>query len=545
MVMSKTVIDTLLQVTVAEPVAPTAARSAALGPAFDDHLRQLQASSPKPQPSCAADDAKATSRSSTAREAGESNRAESPASTAQPPDADETDETNAGQEPADVDSEPVPTDEDAAADAVADTATDTATDAASPDSDETDDSDTDEGKDNAALVATVQSQIAPTEDEVVAQTDGDGAAETDADGAEPLPATEEAEARSPTRRETAADATANDAVAETVLVATAEEQPTDAIATADKAAVEAAPAATTASLENGDTETKGVEEGQQRRRRGIQPKPEASAKQASEPTANSSPTNVVDAQGETMTVIDKRPARQRAATASNSTSAIANGPTAANKNAAAANVAAAAVAVAAEAAPTSTDDAKSSTGQSVDAVNGRAEGALNSLARFPRGGATGQAGRTAEGRALPQVDAARFVGRVARAFETAQQRGGTLHLRLSPPELGSVKLELTVEHGTLTASLETETNAARQTLLHHLPALRERLAEQNIRIERFDVDVRQDTGGQSSSGFQQQPEETAPNGASVRPPAGRPQVAEEAAPVVTARIDATGINLII
>ncbi len=36
----------------------------------------------------------------------------------------------------------------------------------------------------------------------------------------------------------------------------------------------------------------------------------------------------------------------------------------------------------------------------------------------------------------PQIDPSRFVGRVAKAFQTAQDRGGTLQLRLSPPELG-------------------------------------------------------------------------------------------------------------
>ena len=93
-----------------------------------------------------------------------------------------------------------------------------------------------------------------------------------------------------------------------------------------------------------------------------------------------------------------------------------------------------------------------------------------------------------------EVDAARFLSRVARAFQVAQQRGGELRLRLSPPELGSLRLELRVLDGVLTARLETETPAARQTLVEHLPALRERLAEQGIRVERFDVDLMQQQG---------------------------------------------------
>jgi flagellar hook-length control protein FliK len=93
-----------------------------------------------------------------------------------------------------------------------------------------------------------------------------------------------------------------------------------------------------------------------------------------------------------------------------------------------------------------------------------------------------------------EVDAARFLSRVARAFQVAQQRGGELRLRLSPPELGSLRLELRVLDGVLTARLETETPAARQTLIEQLPALRERLAEQGIRVERFDVDLMQQQG---------------------------------------------------
>jgi flagellar hook-length control protein FliK len=99
----------------------------------------------------------------------------------------------------------------------------------------------------------------------------------------------------------------------------------------------------------------------------------------------------------------------------------------------------------------------------------------------------------------------RFVGRVAKAVQTAHERGGALQLRLSPPELGSLRLQLTVHDGVMTASLEAESPAARQLLLDHLPSLRDRLAEQNIRIDRFDVDVRQDgSSGQSNPRTSQQ-----------------------------------------
>jgi flagellar hook-length control protein FliK len=89
----------------------------------------------------------------------------------------------------------------------------------------------------------------------------------------------------------------------------------------------------------------------------------------------------------------------------------------------------------------------------------------------------------------------RFVQRVARAFQAAGEQGGKVTLRLNPPELGSVRLEVTIRDGVLRAHLEAETTAARQALLENLPALRERLAEQDVKIERFDVDLRDNGSG--------------------------------------------------
>lgn len=128
----------------------------------------------------------------------------------------------------------------------------------------------------------------------------------------------------------------------------------------------------------------------------------------------------------------------------------------------------------------------------------------------------------------PAIDPARFVSRVAGAFEAAQRRGGgPIEIRLSPPELGTMQLKLEVREGVLTASIETENHAARNALLDNLPALRERLAEQEIRVEKFDVDVRQDSG-QS----QAEPDRDAHNRRREEPGEGRqaepqPEGAEE------------------
>jgi flagellar hook-length control protein FliK len=98
--------------------------------------------------------------------------------------------------------------------------------------------------------------------------------------------------------------------------------------------------------------------------------------------------------------------------------------------------------------------------------------------------------RSDSGRHLSEADQTRFVERVARAVRLAEGREGVLRLRLSPPELGSLRLEVRVHHGVLAARLETETSAARSLLVDNLQVLRERLAEQGVRVEQFDVDLR-------------------------------------------------------
>ncbi|MBN2477102.1 MAG: flagellar hook-length control protein FliK [Pirellulales bacterium] len=101
-----------------------------------------------------------------------------------------------------------------------------------------------------------------------------------------------------------------------------------------------------------------------------------------------------------------------------------------------------------------------------------------------------------------QVDRVRFVQRVARAFQAMGERNGSVRLRLSPPELGALRLEISVRDGTLTARVEAESATARSLLLDNLPALRDRLAQQDIKIEQFNVDLT----GRSAGGL---PDQTA------------------------------------
>jgi flagellar hook-length control protein FliK len=183
-------------------------------------------------------------------------------------------------------------------------------------------------------------------------------------------------------------------------------------------------------------------------------------------------------------------------------------------------------------------------------IAARGEPVAAAFARMARNNVS-ESGTSASGaNDLPQVDPSRFIGRVAKAFQTAQDRGGTLQLRLSPPELGALRIELNVKDGVMSASLQTENANARRLLLDHLPALRDRLAEQNIRVDRFDVDVRQegsggqtDTRGSQQQQFQHQSDQPTPR----RQP--QLQSSRELAPaeriVASPIVTDTGLNLIV
>jgi flagellar hook-length control protein FliK len=169
--------------------------------------------------------------------------------------------------------------------------------------------------------------------------------------------------------------------------------------------------------------------------------------------------------------------------------------------------------------------------------------AANQRSRLPSEVLTPASGGTNR-RTGVEVDATRLLSRVARAFTAAQERDGEIRLRLSPPELGSLRLDVRVQDGALVAHLQTETDAARTAILDNLPALRERLADQGVRIERFDVDLMQRQPG----GMPDQPggrEHDAPTPLRVVP-SPRSSAATTVSSVPTAAAsNSSGLNVIV
>lgn len=100
----------------------------------------------------------------------------------------------------------------------------------------------------------------------------------------------------------------------------------------------------------------------------------------------------------------------------------------------------------------------------------------------------------ATGARLTPYQETKIVQRVLRGMEQLANGGGQVRLRLHPPELGSLQLSLRIEGQAVFADMEVETVAARDTLLKNLPALKERLADQGLQVEQFEVKTEGNAG---------------------------------------------------
>lgn len=69
----------------------------------------------------------------------------------------------------------------------------------------------------------------------------------------------------------------------------------------------------------------------------------------------------------------------------------------------------------------------------------------------------------------------------------ANQRGGAITMRLEPPALGQLRIELNINQGAVTADFTAATPEARTLLEANLGMLRERLESQGLSVERISV----------------------------------------------------------
>jgi flagellar hook-length control protein FliK len=115
--------------------------------------------------------------------------------------------------------------------------------------------------------------------------------------------------------------------------------------------------------------------------------------------------------------------------------------------------------------------------------------------------ATGSSSSLASGLQTQGPDGAMNAARLARGLQNAvQQRGGAMTLRLTPPELGTVRIEMQMNSTGVRAQLHTETSNAQSMLHQQLGQLKSVLENQGLSVDRLSV---HQLGSQSSSSSSQ------------------------------------------
>jgi flagellar hook-length control protein FliK len=111
-----------------------------------------------------------------------------------------------------------------------------------------------------------------------------------------------------------------------------------------------------------------------------------------------------------------------------------------------------------------------------------------------------------------EIKAKEFVDRIANSLRAAHDSGRHLRMRLNPPELGVLQVEVVSRGGTVSARLEVQTSTAHQAIVDNLPLLHEALTQRGTTIDRIDViwtrnsndDAGTPNGGGQSQQFEQQ-----------------------------------------
>ena len=122
---------------------------------------------------------------------------------------------------------------------------------------------------------------------------------------------------------------------------------------------------------------------------------------------------------------------------------------------------------------------------------------------------------------LPQSDSTHGnddvnVGRLTRGLNSAiNQRGGSVTLRLTPPELGLVKIEMAVRDGAVSAKFTAQTESVRNLLMDQMSNLRQAMDRQGLTVEKFEVQVLPQASSSSAGGFDKQQDDMSRDGRSA------------------------------
>ena len=116
---------------------------------------------------------------------------------------------------------------------------------------------------------------------------------------------------------------------------------------------------------------------------------------------------------------------------------------------------------------------------------------------------------TAQAPALKQsVVQHAFIPQAAKGLAMALKQGeGTVTINLKPAHLGSLKIEVSMEQGEVTAKLEASSETARQLLTDAQHSLRAALEARGLSVERIDI-VAPPSGAPSQDAADKQPDHT-------------------------------------
>ena len=109
--------------------------------------------------------------------------------------------------------------------------------------------------------------------------------------------------------------------------------------------------------------------------------------------------------------------------------------------------------------------------------------------------------RAADGQTNPidrmtEIEPRQLTGQVLRGLRgVINQRGGNVTIRLNPPELGSLRIELQLNGGTVRASLQATSEAARALLTQDIGSLRQALESHGLTVDRLQVQHQANSGG--------------------------------------------------
>jgi flagellar hook-length control protein FliK len=100
----------------------------------------------------------------------------------------------------------------------------------------------------------------------------------------------------------------------------------------------------------------------------------------------------------------------------------------------------------------------------------------------------------------PGINSAQIIEQVAYALQVSHAGGQEMQIQLSPPDLGSLQINVSVHEGVLSARIEAQSPTTQQVLVDNLSQLKNSLTQQGVAFDRIDVRLAGSQTGSSSSG---------------------------------------------